>query len=188
MSLLTTIGIAIGLAMDAFAVSIAAGLAIDRLTHRHVFRAAFHFGLFQFMMPVAGWFAGRAVADYVGAYDHWVAFALLSFIGGKMIWEARRPDRPRAPADPTRGWSLVTLSVATSIDALAVGLSMALLGVSIWLPSAIIGLVAAAMSLVGICLGSRLGSGTRHWAERIGGLVLIGIGANIVVTHLSGGG
>lgn len=180
--------IAVGLAMDAFAVSIAAGLAIDRLTHRHVFRVAFHFGLFQFMMPVAGWFVGRAVAEYIVAYDHWVAFALLSFIGGKMIWEARRPDRPRGPTDPTRGWSLVTLSVATSIDALAVGLSLAFLGVSIWLPSVVIGLVAAAMSLIGICLGSRLGGATRHWAERIGGLVLIGIGVRIVVVHLSGGG
>ena len=174
--------------MDAFAVSIAAGLAIDRLTHRHVFRAAFHFGLFQFMMPVAGWFAGQAVAGYIVAYDHWVALALLSVIGGKMIWEAGRPDRPRGPADPTRGWSLVTLSVATSIDALAVGLSMALLGVSIWLPSVIIGLVAAGMSVIGICLGSRLGGATRHWAERIGGLVLIGIGVHIVVAHVSGAG
>ena len=188
MSLLTTIGIAIGLAMDAFAVSIAAGLAIDRLTHRQVFRVAFHFGLFQFMMPVAGWFAGRTVAGYIVAYGHWVAFGLLGAIGGRMIRQAGHAYRDSARKDPTRGWSLVTLSVATSLDALAVGVSLALLGISIWLPSAIIGLVAAGMSLVGILLGSRLGSRTRRWAERIGGLVLIGIGVHIVVAHLSGRG
>ena len=183
MSLLTIVGIAVGLAMDAFVVSLAAGLTIGRLTHRHVFRVAFHFGLFQFMMPVAGWFIGRTVANHVTAWDHWIAFGLLALIGGKMIWDAGRPEHQRRGGDPTRGWSLVVLSIATSIDALAVGLSMAMLGVSIWLPSIVIGLVAAGMSLAGIFFGSRLGSATRHWAERIGGVILIGIGVHIVVAH-----
>jgi len=178
--------IAVGLAMDAFAVSIAAGLTIQRLTHRHVFRVAFHFGLFQFMMPVLGWYLGLTVADYITAFDHWVAFILLAAIGGKMIWEAGRPAHERSDKDPTRGWSLVTLSVATSIDALAVGLSMAMLRVSIWQPSVVIGLVAAAMSLIGIRLGSRLGGKTQHWAERIGGVILIGIGLRILIEHLLG--
>ena len=186
MSWLSIIAIAFALAMDALAVSIAAGLAIEKLTARHVFRAAFHFGLFQFMMPVIGWFAGRTAADHVAAYDHWAAFALLGFIGAKMIRQAGRPGHDGGRTDPTRGWSLVMLSVATSLDALAVGLGMGLLGVSIWLPSAVIGLVAAAMSLVGICLGSRLGRGTGRWAERVGGVILIGIGIHILVAHLTG--
>ena len=187
MNWFSTGGIAVGLAMDAFAVAIAAGLTIERLTGRHVFRIAFHFGLFQFMMPVIGWFCGRSVAGYVQAYDHWVAFGLLSAIGGKMLWDAAVGAGKSFRKDPSRSWSLVMLSVATSIDALAVGVSMAFLGVSIWLPSVIIGLVAGLMSVVGICLGSRLGNRTRRWAECFGGLVLIGIGIRILSVHLAGG-
>jgi putative Mn2+ efflux pump MntP len=188
MNWFSTGGIAVGLAMDAFAVAIAAGLTIERLTGRHVFRIAFHFGFFQFMMPVIGWFCGRGIAPYVEAYDHWVAFGLLGAIGGKMLWDAALSSGEGFGKDPSRSWSLVMLSVATSIDALAVGLSMAVLGVSIWLPSIIIGLVAALMSLVGICLGSRLGNRTRRLAECFGGLVLIGIGIRILSVHLAGGG
>ncbi len=181
------VAIAIGLAMDAFAVAIAAGLTIERLTGRHIFRIAFHFGLFQCMMPIIGWFCGRTIAGYVQAYDHWVAFGLLGAIGGKMLWDAIFGDDDKFGKDPSRSWTLVMLSVATSIDALAVGLSMACLGVSIWLPSIIIGLVAGGMSLVGIRLGSRLGNRTRLWAECFGGIVLIGIGVRILVVHLTGG-
>jgi len=188
MNWFSTGGIAVGLAMDAFAVAIAAGLMIERLTGRHVFRIAFHFGLFQFMMPVIGWFCGRGIASYVEAYDHWVAFGLLGAIGSTMLWDAALGSGKGFRKDPSRSWSLVMLSVATSIDALAVGLSMAVLGVSIWLPSVIIGLVAGLMSLVGICLGSRLGNRTRRLAECFGGLVLIGIGIRILSVHLAGGG
>ncbi|MBC8374210.1 MAG: manganese efflux pump [Phycisphaerae bacterium] len=187
MNWLSTGGIAIGLAMDAFAVAIAAGLTIERLTGRHVFRVAFHFGLFQFMMPVIGWFCGRSVSGYVAACDHWVAFGLLGVIGGKMLWDAARDRGKGSRKDPSRSWSLVMLSAATSIDALAVGVSMAFLGVSIWLPSIIIGLVAGLMSLVGICLGNRLGNRTGRLAECFGGLVLIGIGIRILSVHLAGG-
>lgn len=168
--------------MDAFAVSIVAGLTVERLTGRHVFRLAFHFGLFQFMMPVLGWLAGRSVAGYIDAYDHWVAFALLVFIGGKMLWEARSPIPARGRRDPTRGWTLVALSTATSIDALAVGLSMAFLGVAIWLPSVVIGLVAGVMTLIGIRFGSRIGPSRGRWAELLGGLILIAIGARILIS------
>jgi manganese efflux pump family protein len=187
MNWLSTGGIAIGLAMDAFAVAIAAGLTIERLTGRHVFRIAFHFGLFQFMMPIIGWYCGRSVASHVQAFDHWVAFGLLGLIGGKMLWDALSTDDERMRKDPSRSWSLVMLSVATSIDALAVGVSLAFLNVSIWLPSIIIGLVAGLMSLIGICLGSKLGNRTRRLAECFGGLVLIGIGIRILSVHLSGG-
>jgi len=186
MTWLGMVAIAIGLAMDAFAVAIAAGLTIERLTGRHIFRIAFHFGLFQFMMPVIGWFAGRTIAGYIAAYDHWVAFGLLAVIGARMLWAAARGRDDIIRKDPSRGWSLVMLSVATSIDALAVGLSMAFLGVSVWLPSVIIGIVAGLMSLAGICLGSRLGHRTRRLAECLGGLLLIGIGVRILVSHLTG--
>lgn len=185
MSLLSTILVAFGLAMDAFAVSIASGLSISKLTGRHVFRIAFHFGLFQALMPVLGWLAGTTVAPYIEAWDHWVAMALLGFIGGKMLLDARSDEHEVARTDPTRGLSLITLSVATSIDALAVGLSLAMLQVQVWLPAAIIGLVAAVMSALGITFGNRLGRRWGRWAETIGGLVLIGIGVRIVVTHMS---
>ena len=185
MSWLNILGIAVGLAMDALAVSIAAGLVIDPLTRRHVFRLAFHFGLFQFMMPVIGWLAGTTLAGRIHPYDHWVAFGLLVLIGGKMLWESRRKGgAPSAVRDPTRGWALVALSVATSIDALGAGLSMAFLEVSIWLPSVVIGLVAAGFTWVGIRFGRRLGGRCRRWAEVLGGLVLLAIGVRILVTHL----
>ena len=172
--------------MDAFAVSIVAGITIEKLTHRHVFRLAFHFGLFQFMMPVLGWLAGQSMAGYISQWDHWVAFALLAVIGGKMLWESRPGKEPENPSDPTRGLMIITLSIATSIDALAVGFSMAFLGISIWLPSVVIGVVAAAMTVIGMRFGSRIGRKGGRWAQVLGGVVLIAIGIRILVLHLSG--
>jgi putative Mn2+ efflux pump MntP len=179
---LTVLGVAVALAMDAFAVAVASGLMLEQVTGRHRFRLGFHFGLFQFLMPMFGWLAGREVAEYIHSYDHWVAFGLLSFVGGKMIWEAVMPhdERRSTRADPTRGWSLVTLSVATSLDALAVGFSMAAMGVSIFLPSVVIGLVAGVLTVVGLSFGRRLGAGWGHWAEVAGGLVLLAIGVKIL--------
>ena len=137
--------IAVGLAMDAFAVSIVAGLSVSPLTPRHIFRPAFHFGLFQFMMPVFGWMVGKQIAEHVAAYDHWIVAGLLGFVGGKMLWEAFSEDLTQPKSDPTRGLMLVTLSLATSIDAFAVGLSIAFLRNGIWIPALVIGLVAAAL-------------------------------------------
>jgi manganese efflux pump family protein len=181
------IGIAFGLAMDAFAVAIAAGLSLRQLHGHQVFRLAFHFGLFQFMMPILGWLAGQTMHRWIAAFDHWVAFALLAFIGGKMFRESFHEERREAGDDPTRGWLLLTLSIATSIDALAVGLSLAFLRVSIWMPSVVIGVVAATMTALGMTFGSRLGARFGKWAERTGGLVLIGIGLRILVSHLCPG-
>jgi putative Mn2+ efflux pump MntP len=126
------------------------------------------------------------VEAYIREVDHWVAFGLLAFVGGKMLWEARRNEADVHPGDPTRGWMLVVLSVATSVDALAVGLSLAFLQVSIWLPSVVIGLVAFAFTVAGILLGSRIGRRLGRWPEVVGGLVLLGIGAKILVEHLGG--
>ena len=188
MSWLNLLGIAVGLAMDAFAVAVAAGLSLPRVTGRHVFRLAWHFGLFQFMMPILGWLAGRLVSQYVAAFDHWVAFGLLGLVGGKMLHEALRPGGPApgAGTDPTRGMMLVALSVATSIDALAAGLSLAFLDISIWAPCVVIGLVAGLLTMIGIRFGSRIGGRFKRVAGAAGGLVLLAIGARILISHLSG--
>ena len=178
------LGLALGLAMDALAVSIVAGLTLPRVTHRHVFRLAFHFGLFQFLMPIIGWLAGRTIAAYIGSYDHWIVFGMLGFIGGKMVWEAWKHDEADSREDPTRGWLLVMLSIATSLDAMAVGLSLALMRVSIWGPSILIGLVAGVLTMLGIRFGSQLGARFGRFAEAVGGLVLIGIGLRVLALHL----
>jgi putative Mn2+ efflux pump MntP len=180
LSLLSLLGIAVGLAMDAFAVSIAAGLAVDKVTPRHVFRIGFHFGLFQFLMPILGWLAGGQLSAYFGTYDHWVAFALLAYVGGRMLWEARSEKKAESDCDPTRGLMLVGLSIATSLDALAVGVSMAFLGVRVWIPAVVIGIVTAALSAIGITFGGRIGPRWERWAEAAGGIVLILIGLKVL--------
>jgi manganese efflux pump family protein len=184
MSWITVLGIALGLAMDAFAVSIASGLKLGHASVRHVFRLSFHFGLFQFLMPVIGWYVGTQVAEPIGTIDHWIAFGLLAFIGGRMLWEALGSHEQSAPRDPTRGLSLVTLSVATSIDALGAGFGLALLEESIWTASATIGVVTAVLTGVGIRFGSRLGTRWGQRAEIAGGCVLILIGLRIALSHL----
>ena len=184
MSLWYILGIAVSLAMDAFAVSVAACVRVARVNLGHVSRLALSFGFFQFLMPVIGWAAGRGLSRWLEAVDHWIAFVLLAAIGGRMLWESfRASDRPSR--DNTRGWMLLTLSIATSIDALAVGFSMGFLEVSIWMPAVIIGVVAALITAAGAVFGSRLGCRFGVWAERFGGLVLIGIGVKILIDHLA---
>ena len=183
MSLFMSLALALGLAMDAFAVSIAAGIVIPRITLRTRLRLAFHLGLFQFLMPVVGWAAGLTVREHIEAYDHWIAFTLLAFVGGKMVIDAfGHEDSERD--DPTRGWKLVVVSVATSIDALAVGLSLSMLGISIWTPAVVIGIVAGLMSALGIEIGRLASARFGSRMELLGGLVLIGIGVKILVEHL----
>jgi manganese efflux pump family protein len=185
MSFLTLVGIAVGLAMDAFAVSIGIGLGSPRVSGRTTVRLAWHFGLFQFLMPVIGWLAGLSVERWISGVDHWIAFGLLAAIGGHMIYEALWGDEEaRAAKDPTRGASLIVLSVATSIDALAVGLSLALLGVEIWWPAVVIGIVAFVFTAAGLHLGRRFGSLFGKRMEVVGGIILIGIGVRILVDHL----
>ena len=188
MAIITVLGVAVGLAMDATAVAVASSITIGRVTPRQVFRFAFHFGLFQAVMPVVGWLAGLSVHDYIHAWDHWVAFGLLALIGSKALYDAWVSDAASYDdaSDPTRGWSLVVLSVATSIDALAVGISLAVLGVSIWYPCLIIGLVTAILTTAGMLLGSRLGRRFSRRMRGAGGLVLLAIGTKILVTHLWG--
>ena len=178
---LDLLGISVGLAMDAFAVSIAAGLSIACVTPRHTFRIAFHFGLFQFMMPVLGWLIGGRAAAYVGECDHWVAFGLLCCVGAKMFYDAWSKKPPESRIDPTRGLMLVTLSVATSIDALAVGVSMAFMRISVWVPCVVIGIVAGVLSTIGITFAGRFPPRWGSWAEAAGGCVLVLIGVRILL-------
>jgi len=183
MDLPTILLIAVGLGMDAFAVALCTGATRSDIWFRPGFRLSFHFGLFQFMMPIIGWAAGTTFVRFIEGYDHWIAFGLLAYVGGKMIKESFEEKRHEIGADPTRKWTLVMLAIATSIDALAVGLSLALLRVPILYPSLIIGVVAAGMTAAGLALGSRLGKFGKRM-ELIGGLVLIGIGLRIVIEHL----
>jgi putative Mn2+ efflux pump MntP len=187
MDLVVILGIAVALAMDAFAVALATGMTLGKVSGRQTFRLAFHFGLFQFLMPLVGWFIGWTIADTISGIDHWIAFVLLSFVGGRMFKEGLEPpSADRKVKDPTKGRVLILLSVATSIDALAVGLSMALLGVDIWYPSVVIGIVAAAFTLAGLRLGRLLGERFGHRMALLGGAVLIAIGVRILVGHLTG--
>ncbi len=179
------LAIAVGLAMDAFAVSLAAGSSELGCDRRATFRLSFHFGLFQFLMPLIGWLAGMSVAASIQTVDHWIAFGLLVFIGVKMIRSAAKPKHEKEIVDPSRGMTLIALSVATSVDALAVGLSLAMIQVNIWYPSAVIGLVTAGISLLGVKLGDRLGSMFGKRMEMLGGVILIMIGLKILFSHLS---
>lgn len=186
MHIITTLGIAVALAMDAFAVAIATGVSLKQVSFRQTFRLSWHFGIFQAMMPVIGWAIGASIQDYVAAYAHWVAFIMLALVGSNMLKEAIQVEDDAAKAAPrkdsTRGMTMVMLSVATSIDALAVGLSMSMLQVSIAYPAIIIGIVAGLFTIVGLHLGKRISQLTwlSTWAEILGGVVLWLIGLNIL--------
>ncbi|MBU0971575.1 MAG: manganese efflux pump MntP family protein [Proteobacteria bacterium] len=177
--------IAVGLAMDAAAVSLAAAAGGFAKDGRAVFRLAFHFGLFQFMMPVIGWGLGVGFVSYLKAFDHWIAFGLLSFVGSRMILSGMDDKDATLKKDPSRGMTMVMLSVATSIDALAIGLSLAMLEVNIWYPSAAIGIITAAMSLAAIAIGKHLGALFGKRMEIVGGLILLFIGLRIVFLEFS---
>jgi len=188
MSIITILIVAVGLAMDATAVAIATSISLGAVSIRQIFRFAFHFGLFQALMPVVGWLAGLGIYSYIQAWDHWVAFGLLAFIGGKALYDTwiSTSSTDSDSSDPTRGWSLVLLSVATSIDALAVGLSLVVLGVSIWYPCLIIGIVTALLTTIGMLVGSHIGRRFSTGMRSLGGLVLIAIGFKILYDHLLG--
>jgi len=191
LGLLPLIVIAVGLAMDATAVSLGTGASGRAAGHRAALRLAFHFGLFQALMPLAGWLVGLTLAPVFHALDHWVAFGLLAIVGVRMIrgglrGEGEHQAKDASPRrDPSRGWSLIALSVATSIDAFAVGLGLAMLEVAIWVPIALIGVITAAMSLSGLWLGRMLSARWGSRAEVLGGVLLVGIGLQILIAHLT---
>jgi putative Mn2+ efflux pump MntP len=188
MSFGVLLAIALAMAMDTFAVAIGVSLSMRGCSPRQTLRLAGSFGLFQFVMPIVGWAAGRTVAGLIQSFDHWIAAGLLVFVGGKMIYEAfERKDEKAAAVcpDKTRGGHLLLLSLATSIDALAVGLSFAALNVPVVYPAAVIGVVTFLVSVVGTKIGPVLGRWVGKWAEMAGGLVLLAIAAKILVEHLS---
>jgi putative Mn2+ efflux pump MntP len=184
LDILTILLIAVGLAMDALAVSLGIGTTQYANSRRPIFRLAFHFGLFQFLFPVLGWLGGLSVQSFMAGFDHWIAFGLLAFVGGRMIISGFDKESETHKSDPSRGGMLVLLSVAVSIDALAVGLSLALLKVNVFYPAAIIGVVTGALSLIGLRIGGRLGQAFGKRMEIIGGLILIFIGLRVVLSHL----
>jgi putative Mn2+ efflux pump MntP len=186
LTLINIIAIAVALAMDAFAVSVASGMALGCVDRRQIFRLSWHFGLFQALMPIIGWAAGLTIRDHIERYDHWVAFVLLLFIAQGMLRQNRKEDETCTPAkDPTKGLTMVMLSVATSLDALAVGLSLSMINVRIWTPALIIGIVASLFTILGMRLGATISRAgiLRRYADVLGGLVLIAIGLNILREH-----
>jgi putative Mn2+ efflux pump MntP len=184
MSVLDIFSLAVGLSMDAMAVSLCAGAAGFASPSRPALRIAFHFGFFQGAMPLLGWLAGSTVAHLVAGFDHWLAFLLLAFIAVRMFRSGMGSDAPDPPCDPTRGPTLVVLSIATSIDALAVGFSLALLSTPILLPCLAIGLVTFSLSFIATRLGGRLSLRFGKRMEILGGLVLLLIGFRILLSHL----
>lgn len=181
MELLSLLGIAFGLAMDAFSVAMATGISLGNVSPRQAFRLSFHFGLFQFGMPIIGWILGSLVAPQVETFGPWIAFGLLLGVGLKMIWEALHHDGDDVRGDPTRGASLIMLSIATSLDALAIGLGMALVGVPVLYPAVVIGAVAANLTLLGLQIGKRAGHLLGPRMEIVGGLVLVAMGLRVVM-------
>ncbi|WP_165249258.1 manganese efflux pump MntP [Adlercreutzia sp. ZJ141] len=179
--------IAIGLSMDAFAVSVCKGLCMKRVNWAHALVIAVFFGGFQGLMPVIGWALGTQFAPFITPVDHWIAFGLLAFIGGKMLWDAFHEDEEalECPAEQRLDLrELVMLAIATSIDALAVGITFAFLGVNIVAAAALIGVTTFALSFVGVAIGNQFGARFEKPATIAGGVVLILIGVKILLEHL----
>lgn len=178
--------IGIGLSMDAFAVAVCKGLCMVRVNKKQAVIIALFFGGFQFLMPVLGWLLGTQFESYIVSFDHWIAFVLLSFIGGKMIYEAVSEEESEVCEVDKRLdlKELFLLAIATSIDALAVGITFAFLRVSILPAAGLIGVTTFALSILGVVIGNRFGSRYKKKAEICGGVILILIGVKILLEHL----
>jgi manganese efflux pump family protein len=183
MSLITIFILAVGLGVDAFSVAIGIGATNDKKLWTPILRLSVAFGLFQFVMPIIGWLAGQTVVEIIASFDHWIAFALLALVGGKMIREGFEKESDEKKADQTRGWPLFLLSIATSIDALAVGFSLSILKMPVVFPAVIIGIVCFIMTTVGMIFGKVLAKLFGRKVEIFGGLVLIAIGVKILIDH-----
>lgn len=188
MSFIWTVGLAVALAMDCFAVTMGLACGARGLTTKQALRLAVFFGGFQSVMPILGWFAGERLLGLIRNFDHWIAFGLLALIGGRMIWESARMSEAEKACRPdqTQGHRLLVLAVATSIDALAVGLSLGVVSTGIVYPAVIIGITSFVLTLAGAKLGPVVGRLAGRRAELAGGLILVGIGVKILVQHLAG--
>lgn len=184
MNFLTIMVIAVSLAMDAFAVSIVSGAACRRLKVRHALRIALFFGGFQALMPLLGSLAGLVIKGLIIGYDHWIAFALLTIVGGKMIYESFKFEPTSRNFNPENIFVLLALSLATSVDALVVGVTLSLLVTSIATAVIIIGSVTFVLSYFGVWLGRKVGHFFEAPIVALGGLVLIALGLKILLQHL----
>ncbi|HYQ42260.1 MAG TPA: manganese efflux pump MntP family protein [Polyangiaceae bacterium] len=179
--------LALGLAMDATAVSAARGLAVPAIRGRHVLLVAVFFGGFQAVMPLIGWLLGSRIGPLVEAWDHWIAFVLLAFVGGKMIWEARGGEDASEESSSVDHFAfrpMLVLAIATSIDALAVGVTLPMLDAPLLLSVLTIGVVTALLSIAGLFAGRRFGAMLGKRLDFAGGVVLIGLGIKILLEHL----
>ena len=176
--------IAVGVSMDAFAVSICKGLSVRKLRPSYPLSAALWFGGFQALMPLLGYFLGVSFADLVGTVDHWIAFILLGIIGGNMIKESFSKDSACSVDSDFSFKTMLAMAVATSVDALAVGVSFAFLRVNIWLAVLLIGITTAAFSGVGIIVGNMFGCRFKSKAELAGGIILVAMGCKVLLEHL----
>ena len=184
MDIISIIIIAIGLSMDSFAVSITNGLTIRGLNVKRILMISFSLAFFQGLMPLIGWLAGIGIERYIREFDHWIAFLLLLFIGGKMIYEGLLRKNGIEKDSELKILTLIGQSFATSIDAFAVGISFAFLNLSIVTPVLLIGLVTFIVSMIGLQLGKYFGKRIGKSVEIFGGIVLIGIGVKILIEHL----
>lgn len=184
MSIISILLIAFGLSMDAFAVSITSGITIKNLQIKNALKIALYFGGFQALMPIIGWLSGIGLRNFISTFDHWIAFGLLTFIGGKMIYESFQIEQIEKETNPLNSYVLLMLAIATSIDALAVGVSLSFLNVFIITPAIIIGIVTFILSFIGTLIGDKCGHFFEKKIEILGGVVLIGIGVKIVLEHL----
>jgi len=184
MDIITIIFIAVGLAMDAFAVSIANGMATTSQKRKNALIMASSFSASQMLMPLAGWLAGLAMAELIMGIDHWIAFSLLTFIGAKMIYESTKKENGKQDSS-LRIHTLLTLSIATSIDALMVGLSFAFLQTALAIPIIIIGLVTFTLSFTGFLFGNAIGKIFKNKIKAAGGIILIAIGIKILLEHIA---
>lgn len=185
MDFFTLLLIAISLSFDSFAVSVSSGIGLSRnsLKFHDAFKIAMSLAVFQAIMPVIGWWLGSTVKELVEQFDHWIAFGLLAFLGGQMIWESFHHHEEKV-VNPTNWKILIAMSIATSIDALAVGISFAFIIDSMLMPTLLIWAVTFIFSLTGIYMGKKTGKKLARYAEPCGGIVLIAIGTKILIEHL----
>jgi manganese efflux pump family protein len=184
MEYLTIFLIAIGLCFDSFAVSVSSGLIRQEITFNQALRIAISLAFFQGMMPLAGWLLGTKLTNHIGQWDHWIAFTLLAALGGKMLYESLFVNEEEKDFDPLNFWVIIGMSIATSIDALIVGFTLAIVSVTIFESVIIIGFVTFLVSMLGILFGKKSGNVLGKKVEILGALILIGIGVKFLIEHL----
>lgn len=176
--------IAIGLSMDVLSVAAVTGFCLGKMSSLQITRLAISFGAFHVFMPMIGWLVGITIVDIISGYDHWAAFILLLFVGGRMLLEGFKNSKDSDPASILRINSLLIFSLAVSIDSIAIGLTFSLQKVSIIIPALVIGLTAFIFTFLGVLAGSKVGSWMGRWAQIIGGIILIGIGIRVLLSHI----